>query len=194
MALFSPQTPCPFLSRAARTLIIEFRRSAGRGMNTLPGAASLAAASDVLPSSSTVRAALMVGALLTLPRSMPCSQKVERVDAIIKELVRRNGWWLTVWVGGFETAGGRGADDEQQGWWVVLLWAGMNRPALTSSPAQDLEGCQHTLIRGEALHMNGTSGGQRRRLSGIRQVPPGLCASRMLWGMYGVRCGTGWRH
>lgn len=31
---------------------------------------------------------------------------------------------------------------------------------------QDLEGCQHTLIGDEMLHVKGISGGQRRRVSG----------------------------
>lgn len=31
---------------------------------------------------------------------------------------------------------------------------------------QDLEGCQHTLIGDEMMHMKGISGGQRRRVSG----------------------------
>ena len=44
--------------------------------------------SDVLLSSATVREAITTSALLKLPRAMPVSDKLARVDAILKELVR----------------------------------------------------------------------------------------------------------
>lgn len=42
----------------------------------------------MLLSSATVREAITTSALLKLPRSMPMTEKVARVDGILKELVR----------------------------------------------------------------------------------------------------------
>lgn len=42
---------------------------------------------DVLLASSTVREALLIAALLKLPRSMPTAEKVAQVDAVLADLV-----------------------------------------------------------------------------------------------------------
>jgi hypothetical protein len=44
---------------------------------------------DVLLASSTVRECITVAALLKLPRTLPYNEKIARVDAILRELVRR---------------------------------------------------------------------------------------------------------
>ena len=49
--------------------------------------AAAAAVADVLLASSTVRESIMIAALLKLSRGMAYAEKVERVEAILKELV-----------------------------------------------------------------------------------------------------------
>jgi hypothetical protein len=127
------------------------------------------AGADVLLASSTVRESIMIAALLKLPRGMAYVEKVERVEAILKELVSG----LT-----FLTSFSSAACINPCTYpcRVPQLWpaatvqgipaCSLLRRLLFWIALQDLEGCQHTLIGDELLQMKGISGGQRRRVSG----------------------------
>ena len=149
-------------------------------------AAAAAAAADVLLASSTVRESIMIAALLKLPRGMAYAEKVERVEAILKELVstRTHTFSNTLALCAL----------------CVCLCTNPCRPlqrcpllrlckvALTAIGCvcwprllvQDLEGCQHTLIGDELLQMKGISGGQRRRVSGACHGG-GHCPAGCMW-------------